>query len=190
MRLQKLRCLIIARLLESPSWTKTMRTKFAKSLPAGTFSVQLVSSSTRWHYREDGKLPAHDKVLRPLLKVATECWAYGIKPASDVYLAASDILERDKGRYRICLEGDPVGGHELFWNAHGGKRGTIVILVPRLKFDAEAIFRGGHEAFVVANFRTGHTPAAIRFRASVSSLLMSSPCVCRATTELSGWTFT
>lgn len=129
---------------------------------AGTFSVQLVSRTT-WHYDEAAKLPAHEEILRPLLSVSTECWAYGVTPSGAVYQAASAMLERARGKYRVCLEGDPIGGRELFWNASGGKRGTIVMIVPRHEFDSERIFRGGHAAYVTVNFRSGHTPAAIRF---------------------------
>jgi hypothetical protein len=63
----------------------------------------------------------------------------------------------------VRLEGELIDGRELFWNASSGKRGTIVILVPRRAFDAEAIFRGGYEAFYFDNFRAGHTPSALRF---------------------------
>jgi len=130
----------------------------------GTFSIELISAKLLWRpYAEDAKLPAHKKVLRPLLAAATECWVYDIKPKSDVVRAAKGLLEQDQGRHRVRLDGDPITGHELFWNAHSGRRGTIVILMPRTRFDAESIFRGGHGAFVFENFLTAHTPAAIRF---------------------------
>ena len=126
----------------------------------GTFSVELVASG---RYDEDARLPAHDKVLRPLLQAATECWAYGVRPGSDVDRAAKGLLQAARGKHRVSLDDDPLTGHEQFWNAQGGRRGTIVILTQRARFDAAKLFRGCREAFVLTNFRSAHTPAALRF---------------------------
>jgi hypothetical protein len=125
-----------------------------------TFSVSLVAHS---RYREGAKMPAHERVLRPLLDTATECWVYGMPRSGDVARAAAGLLEPERGKHRVRLGGDVLTGRELFWNAQGGRRGTIVILTPRGNFDAERIFRGGLETFVFTNFRSAHTPAAIRF---------------------------
>ena len=130
---------------------------------AGTFRVELMPVKPGWHYREKAKLPAHDAVLRPLLRVASECWAYGIQPASEVYEAAVGVLTPEKRRFRVNLEGDPVKNHELFWNARAGKRGTIVIVIPRTDFDGKRIFRAGYGASLSLNVSAGHTPAALRF---------------------------
>lgn len=142
----------------------------------GTFSMGLVSGR-QWYYDEKSKLPVHEKVLRPLLEAASECWAYGLTERSAVFKAAKGILTRVKGKYRVALEGDPISGHELFWNAQGGQRGTIVILIPRAKFDAKRIFSHCKDVWSFDNFLTGHSPAAIRF-ARESVIASDSVAVC------------
>src|SRR5207244_362647 len=97
----------------------------------GRFAVNLTPRSVRWHYNIFSRLPAHEGVLRPILRRADECLVYGIAPDSRIFRISSAILQRDKRRHRIVLSGDPISGHELLWNAHGGERGSIVILTGR-----------------------------------------------------------
>ena len=104
----------------------------------------------------------HTSVLRPLLARADGCWAYGIDSGSEVGQAARGILTPYKGKHRVEMAGDPVSGHELFWNARGGKRGSIVITVPLADFPV-AVFRACLGVHVMDNYRAGHTPAAVKF---------------------------
>ena len=129
----------------------------------GHFAVNLTPPSIRWHYDVFSKLPAHDKVLRPVLARAKECLVYGISSDSRIHKASSSILQADKRRYRFILSGDPVTSHELLWNAHGGERGSIVIMTDRQSLCAEEIFPHCYFPHVCGNTGAGHTQSAIRF---------------------------
>jgi len=151
------------------------RRHIAKS---GVFTIGMVPRNR--DFEPDEQLPSHTKILRPLLAVASECWVYDLKPRGPVYKSAAPILEPEKGRFRVRLEGDPVAGHELFWNADSGRRGTIVILVPADKFPAEKIFRACNGVWAFTNFLTGHTPAAARFaRSQTKSPTLVAACLPR-----------
>jgi len=130
----------------------------------GVFTIGMIPRNREFQPEEC--LPSHTKILRPLLANATECWVYDLKPRGPVYKSAAAILEPEKGRFRVRLEGDPVSGRELFWNADSGRRGTIVILVPADRFPAEKIFRACNGIWAFNNFLTGHTLAAARFARS------------------------
>jgi hypothetical protein len=129
---------------------------------SSNFTAGLLSSDEKWA-DESAHHAIHDSVLRPLLSVADECWAYGVEENSKVFKSAKAILTKEGRRHKVSLIGDPVTGHELFWNAHGGKRGTIVISVPSEKFDAPAIFPNCRRSFVFTNYRAGHSPGAITY---------------------------
>jgi hypothetical protein len=126
------------------------------------FVVKLTPENVRWHYDIFSRLPAHDSVLRPILARAKNCFVYGIKPDSRVYHASAPILQPDKRRHRILLSGDPISGHELLWNAHGGERGSIVIIIDRQALCAEEVFSHCYFPHVCNNTGAGHTPSAIR----------------------------
>jgi hypothetical protein len=125
------------------------------------FTIGMLSQDEKWA-DEHTAHPAHDAILRPLLAASSECWVYGLKPDSEAQVAASEILVAERGKYRVNADGDPVVGYEYFWNARGGKRGTIVIIIPAERFPRE-IFLHCRGAWVFNNYRAGHTPAAINF---------------------------
>ena len=129
---------------------------------SSNFTVRLLSSDESWS-DERTHHAAHDSVLLPILFVAEECWAYGIDPNSTVFEAAGTLLHKEGRRYKVEISGDSVTNHELFWNAHGGKRGTITIAVPLNRFDATTIFQHCRNAFVFSNYRSGHNTAAITY---------------------------
>jgi hypothetical protein len=129
---------------------------------SSNFTIALLSRKERWE-NEGRHFSVHDTVLRPLLAMADECWAYGVQENSEVFLAAKTILSKEGRRHRVLLVGDPVTGHELFWNAYGGKRGTIAISIPAEKFDADKVFPHCLRTIVVTNYRAGHNPAAISY---------------------------
>jgi len=105
----------------------------------GHFTLFLVSTTRDLDLK--GPLPAHENVLRPLLKIATDCFVYGIKPGSRIGKQSKHILISDGRRHRINLAGEPIQGHELLWNADGGERGSIVILCSARRFGQLDIFR-------------------------------------------------
>jgi hypothetical protein len=128
---------------------------------SSNFTISLLSRDEAWG---DPNSPrrVHQTVLQPLLAVAEECWAYGIEKGSAVWKSAADILTPEKGKFRVKTTGDPVTGRELFWNASGGKRGTIAVVVPLALFKPEQTFAACRGAWVFENYRSGHTPAAVK----------------------------
>ena len=108
------------------------------------------------------KLPRHESVLRPLLESATERWAYELQPNSDAFFAAEQIVTKHGAKYEINAEGESILGHEYFWNASGGMRGTIVLLLPVASLPFE-VFAHCQKVFSFSNPSVGHTPSAFRF---------------------------
>jgi hypothetical protein len=104
----------------------------------------------------------HKTVLLLLISISDGCWVYGKIDDSETWQSVSDILVPQRGKFKVRTTGDPISDREVFWNAHSGRRGTIVISVPIDKFSPE-IFRNCKAAWVSNNFRAGHTPAAISF---------------------------
>jgi len=114
-------------------------------------------------------IPWHETVLRPLIFASSEAWVYELKPESAVFQSASRLLRRDQGKYRIDLTGEPITGHELLWNASGGQRGSIALVMLSSAFPAKDIYANCQQAFVVGNASVPHTASAIRFaRAKVA----------------------
>jgi hypothetical protein len=145
---------------------------------AGVFTIGMVPRNREFGPEES--LPSHTTILRPVLTVATDCWVYDLKPRGAVYKSAAGILQPEKGRFRVRLEGDPISGRELFWNADSGRCGTIVILVPVDRFPAEKVFRACNGVWVFMNFLAGHTPAATRYaRTQVDSGKFIAACLPR-----------
>ena len=129
---------------------------------SSNFTISLLSREQAWGDAAASH-QVHKTVLLPLLEVADECWAYGAPNESEVWQSAADILVPARGKHRIRTSGDPVTGRELFWNASGGRRGTVVIVVPLAKFEPERIFAACRGAWIFGNYRAGHTPAAVKF---------------------------
>jgi hypothetical protein len=128
----------------------------------GHFTVFLTPRSVRHHYDERASLPAHDSVLRPILRIAEEALVYGLNPTSEVGQAAAQCVQSERGRHRLLLDRELIVGHELFWNATGGQRGTIAI-----RCKAEALLRAGvfsscYRPNIMLNVGAAHTPSAIR----------------------------
>ncbi len=134
----------------------------------GHFTVGLVAKEKIWE-NESAHFSIHDSVVAPLLKAASECWAYGLEPKSAVYSAAQRLLEPKQGKFRVRLTGDPVHGHELFWNAIGGKRGSIVIIVTAQRIRQLSVFKYCRNLWVFGNLGAGHTPSALRFAKSMAN---------------------
>lgn len=127
---------------------------------SSNFTLSLLSYKEKYQ-DPHSTFKVHQTVIAPLLKVAEECWVYGIDRKSEVWEVASSILQPMKGKYKIDISSDPITGKEYFWNASAGKRGTIVIIVPIEKFLKINIFKHCREAWVFDNYRSGHTTSAI-----------------------------
>ncbi len=137
----------------------------------GTFTVRMVPGMAWLAARADQHLsiPWHETVLRPLLRASRKAWVYELKQDSDVFESAKEIVTRESGKYAIDLGGNPIEGRELFWNASGGKRGSIVLEIPAEQFPASEIYPRCQGAFIVGNSTVPHSPAAIRYaRAQVA----------------------
>lgn len=128
----------------------------------GAFTINLIHPSARGNYDVLDRLPAHAAVLRPILARADDCFVYGIEPGSRIHAASSGVLRPDRGRHRIDLTGDAVTGHERLWNAYGGERGSIVILTGPDEFPAEQVFPHCNVPHILENYRSAHTPSAVR----------------------------
>ena len=137
----------------------------------GAFTVSVLPSSVYFETRANQavSLPWHDSVLRPLLAVAAQAWVYEMKEDSDTFRSAGTILIRKAGKYEIQLNAEPIKGHELFWNASGGKRGSIALLFAANEVPTNSIFPHCERAFLINNPSVPHSPAAIRFVKSATS---------------------
>ena len=134
----------------------------------GAFTVRVVPSED-WlaiRLQQHQPLPWHESVLRPILKVTVSAWVYELSEESPVLAAARTILRRERGKYAIDLNSEPILGHELLWNASGGMRGSIVLTMPVSRFPSLDIFKHCQDAFVVGNSTVPHTPSAIRLARS------------------------
>jgi hypothetical protein len=89
--------------------------------------VKLIEDS--YNYDKKGKLPAHDLVIRPLLENCMYCYVYELKNDDELYINNKDILIKEKGKYKFDTTKECIAGHEYLWNATGGKRGTIIIIL-------------------------------------------------------------
>jgi hypothetical protein len=137
----------------------------------GAFTVQVVPSRDWLALRPNPhqSIPWHESVLRPLLAVTSAAWVYGLKEDSEVFAVARPIVRREGAKHRIDLGAEAIRGHELLWNAAGGKRGSIVLAMPASRFPGQDIFPHCQDAFVVSNSTVAHTPGAIRFARSATA---------------------
>ena len=137
----------------------------------GAFTLRVMPSEVWLAIRQQQHqpLPWHETVLRPLLKATQSAWVYELDEKSDVFAIAQPLLRRERGKHAISLDGEPIRGHELLWNASGGKRGSIVLSMPAADFPSREIFPHCQDAFIVGNSTVPHTPSAVRYaRAAVA----------------------
>jgi hypothetical protein len=131
----------------------------------GAFTVSLVPTVTWLASRAQPArpLPCHESVLRPLTRAAFEAWAYDLDKDPDVFDSAKSVVERKTGKHKINLGADVISGHELFWNAAGGRRGSIVLLFQYSAIPGSVIFPHCEAVHVFANPSSPETPSAYRF---------------------------
>lgn len=135
------------------------------------FTVCVIPSAVYFASRSDQSitLACHETVLRPLLQAAVEGWVYELKESSEAFESGRSILTRQAGKYRIGLDGEPIKGHELFWNAAGGKRGSVVLLFKPAGLPAQQILPHCERVLIFNNPTTPHSPAAIRYVRAATS---------------------
>lgn len=130
-----------------------------------TFQVKVVPTDIWWSMlaTQDQPLPWHETVLRPILQSATQAWAYELPEGSAVQRSAGAIVAKRQGKFALDLGAELIHGHELFWNASGGQRGSIAIVSPVAAFPGSKVFPHCHKALVVGNPSVAHSPSALRF---------------------------
>jgi len=124
-----------------------------------------------YDYEEADKLPAHELVIRPLFENSLETVVYkGRKDDFFLYgkmnfpikLEQEDILIPNKGKFRFDKTKECITGHEYLWNAHTGKRGSIVFVLEN-NFDIfHNIFKHTYNPDLVSNPNTGNTVSATK----------------------------
>ena len=102
----------------------------------GTFAV-----STCWRSPDpDEVLPAHSKVIRPLLSAASEAFVWPPATEANPLEYPEEILARERGRYRFDLSHDVLTGYMRFWNASGWRRGSIVLRLTQPPMNMVEVF--------------------------------------------------
>jgi hypothetical protein len=109
----------------------------------------------------DMLVPAcRETVIRPMLKLARECYVYGVEPGTRVWDCVQDIVQPDRGKHRLRLDREVITGCGQLWSVCGGA-GAIVIWTP---FDIERlrpIFRQCFGPKLVYNGLSSHSRSSI-----------------------------
>jgi hypothetical protein len=106
---------------------------------------------------------SHKSILEPLLNMASDCWVYGLEKNTPLWQVSADILTPERGKHRVSVCKKTIIGKEFFWNAHSGKRGSILISVQIENIVPNQLFEKFKGVSVCTNYRSGHTPSAINF---------------------------
>lgn len=130
-----------------------------------------LTGDIRTNYDESGSLPAHELVIRPLLKESIDTYVYrGAKEEFFLYgktqvpikLEEIDILIRDKGKFKFDKTKECILGNEYLWNATTWKRGSIVMIIEPDKIDFGAIFKNCYRPGLLATPNSGNTLSATK----------------------------
>ncbi len=122
-------------------------------------------------YDERSSLPAHELVIRRLLKGSRDTFVYrGTKEEFFLYgktqvpikLEGVDILISDKGRFKFDKTKECISGNEYLWNARTWKRGSIVMIIEPDKIDFRPIFENCYRPNLLATPNTGNTLSATK----------------------------
>ncbi|MGC3943766.1 MAG: hypothetical protein QM762_04360 [Chryseolinea sp.] len=124
-------------------------------------SISLTPGDIRYHYKESKPLPAHDKVIRPLLDDSIDAFVYGLTDKSELLHSNRDILLKDRRKFRFDKTKECIRGHEYLWNATAWKRGSIVIILKK-NFDFTDVFRNGYDPGITETPNSGNSPSAIK----------------------------
>jgi len=123
--------------------------------------VGLTPRDIRHHYDVKKKLPAHDKVIRPLLSASLGAFVFGLKSDSELLKINNDILVKDRGKYKLDKSKECITGHEYLWNATAWKRGSIILILKKdFKFDE--IFKDCYTPGIVSTPNSGNSLSATK----------------------------
>lgn len=123
--------------------------------------VILTTRDIRHHYNEHETLPAHDKVIRPLLVNSKEAFVYGLPSKSELLNLNRDILIRDRGKFKLDKTKECITGHEYLWNATQWKRGSIVIVLEK-NFDFIDVFKNTYRPGFTETPNSGNSLSATK----------------------------
>ncbi|MCM3155335.1 hypothetical protein M3611_25310 [Priestia megaterium] len=132
------------------------------------FFVRLIPEGF-YDYEETEELPAHDLILRPLLRSAKECYVYGLNKDTELLHKCTDILSFTRNKYQLDLKKEVIRGYERFWNATGWERGSILLFLELETLKELNIFTYCYDPGTFDNPNTGESIAAIRFCKGVIS---------------------
>lgn len=128
----------------------------------GTFRAELTEWEAAGRLGLDDTPPAHRRVIRPLMALATEAFVFGLRPNSLVLERCADILIPARGKHALDLSQEVVQGYEPLWNSGPPDRGSIVAAMPVAAFDKK-VFRFARRFFVIDNPNTSNSMAAVRY---------------------------
>ncbi|WP_052085866.1 hypothetical protein [Clostridium sp. HMP27] len=133
------------------------------------FNVGLIPYNMTCKYKDEDILPAHDLVIRPLLNVASECFVYGIKKDSEFFQRHSDILIKDKNKYKVALTKEVIKGNETFWNTGCWIRGSVVIVLKKNSINLEEILHHCYRPSQRSSPYTGNSISAVKYCEKLAS---------------------
>lgn len=105
----------------------TVAAKVPKSLTTmGTFFVSLWPKG-RGFPPKNKPIPLHDRVIRPILRHATECRLYGLDYDRKFLMSVSQIVEKSGGSWQLRLDREVIKGYEHLWNDYCMTSGIAVV---------------------------------------------------------------
>ena len=124
-------------------------------------SIGLIDGKEKWSYIKDYQGSAHS-TLNKIVQAASEGFIYKVDTDSDFYNRASQVLSKDKGKFRLDLTQDIVTGKEFIWN-QGDRSGSIVLKCKKSDLVWEDILPECFDPSVLENHNTGQTRSAVKY---------------------------
>ncbi|PTQ99730.1 hypothetical protein C8P68_102560 [Mucilaginibacter yixingensis] len=122
----------------------------------------LTSKDVRHYYDQYSPLDNHELVIRPILYNSENAYVYELNTDSELYLNNSNILIKDKGKFKFDTSKECIKGHEYLWNAQRRTRGSIVIVCDANRIDLRSIFAGCFWVGIAGTPNTGQTLTATK----------------------------
>jgi hypothetical protein len=129
--------------------------------------MRAFSVSTCWRSPDpDEIVPAHSKIIRPLLSASTTALAWPPAKLDRALEYPTGVLVPERGRYRFALSRDVLTSYEWFWNASSWRRGSIVLRLTKAPMNIAEIFMHCSGPAVYSNrhqLGMGDSQGAIRY---------------------------
>ncbi len=125
-------------------------------------SVGLFSKLNKVPFKVCDTLPAHENVIKPILRSALECIVYGLKEDSILLQKYKSILIKHKGKHKLDLSQEVITGCEELWNSTNWARGSVVIITNPNTIDFTRIFPFCYRPGIIDNPNTGNTVSAVK----------------------------